>query len=191
VHVLLLGVLRVKPVVSVDNEARALTHIDVEYDTKKTGARDLIVNINNSMQYQVVLASQDAADNNSEPANVWTMRFIVSFLFCLPIIFFAYLCRDDVLSQRITEVMYAPSLSQASIASLLSFVCATPIITYSASPLFASAYKSLYYRRTLNMDVLVSLSAAIAYLYSTVILLINLSGTHTEGINGIRIIVSA
>lgn len=139
--------------------------MSVEYDEKKV-SRETLIGTVLSLGYGVKTYDENALRAKTPQPNALKRRFLFSLLFLLPLMYFS-MGGMIKLPQPPSEISY---LLQA----LLSLVII--VINFK---FFTSGTKALF-KRVPNMDTLVSLGAAVSYLYSFVVTVLYLAEkTHT------------
>ncbi|KAL2359382.1 hypothetical protein RJZ56_007772 [Blastomyces dermatitidis] len=138
---------------------------EVFYNPQTTGIRDMLDAANASTKTSSRGHAELATDSSSEGiahaiANshwYWLVgRTVVAAMFTIPVLVFAWA----------PFARYAPFPKQTSFISS-AFALAT-VVQLLAIPIYMHAFRSLIYRREIDMDVLVVLSITSAYIYSVV-----------------------
>ena len=143
----------------------------IEHNPDEVGARRLIQTIE-ELNYTTTLIAGGGGAKSSlttkksmREADKWQMYLAVSALFGLPVLLTAFIfpqftVTDDFLEQDI--------LTGLTVRVFIEWILSTPIQFGVGYPLYLSAFKALWYGRTLNMDTLVMLSTTTAYVYSVI-----------------------
>jgi len=142
----------------------------IEHNPDEVGARQLIQTIEELNYTTTLLAggggkSSLTTKKSMREADKWQMYLAVSALFGLPMLLTAFIfpqftVTDDFLEQDI--------LTGLTVRVFIEWILSTPIQFGVGYPLYLSAFKALWYGRTLNMDTLVMLSTTTAYVYSVI-----------------------
>ncbi|KAI9465331.1 heavy metal translocatin [Lactarius psammicola] len=88
------------------------------------------------------------------------LRTIVSFILCIPVLVFAW----------------APIEPHPIVYGAISLFLATCIQMYVGGPLYSTTFRVLFLQRTLDTDALVMLSSTIAYIFSFVAYVVQVTG---------------
>ncbi|OJD28448.1 hypothetical protein ACJ73_00135 [Blastomyces percursus] len=138
---------------------------EVCYNPQTTGIRDMLDTVNASTETSSRGHAELATDSSSEDiAHAvadshwhWLVgRTVVAAMFTIPVLVFAWA----------PLARYTPFPKQTSFISS-SFALST-VVQLLAIPIYMHAFRSLIYRREIDMDVLVVLSITSAYIYSVV-----------------------
>ncbi|KAL0281219.1 UNVERIFIED_CONTAM: hypothetical protein PYX00_002272 [Menopon gallinae] len=146
-----------------------------KYDLELTGPRDIVDGINKLGFQAQILNSKDKdsrsyLDNRKDIAK-WRNAFWISLAFgvpCMGIMLyymlgmsFGYISHEDM-------CCLVPGLSMEN---LLMYLFSTPVQFFGGYHFYVQAYRALRHRTT-NMDVLITMTTTISYLYSCIILLV-------------------
>jgi heavy metal translocating P-type ATPase len=111
----------------------------------------------------------DLLSTETPKSKEWNMdqiRLIVAVLCSIPIALLAWIFPDSLEWEMISTV---------SIKVFVMWLCATIVQTFVAWPIYLGAWNGLVQSKELNMDSLVVLSTSVAYVYSTVTVLIGMA----------------
>ncbi|PGG96033.1 hypothetical protein GX51_08019 [Blastomyces parvus] len=138
---------------------------EVFYNAQTTGIRDMLDKANASTETSSRGHAELATDGSSEDIAhaaadshwYWLVgRTVVAAMFTIPVLVFAW----------------APAARYAPFPQQTSFICSSfalaTVVQLLAIPIYMHAFRSLVYRREIDMDVLVVLSITSAYIYSVV-----------------------
>ncbi|XP_071633250.1 copper-transporting ATPase 1 isoform X1 [Temnothorax longispinosus] len=145
-----------------------------KYDVEMTGVRDIIECINNLGIYTASLFSNRDKENRDyldqkEEISKWRRTFFISLIFGVPsMVSMTYFMLVMLFGNKTHEEMccIVPGLSWEN---LLLFVFSTPVQFFGGWYFYVQAYKALRHGTT-NMDVLISMTTTISYLYSIAVL---------------------
>ncbi|XP_066584908.1 copper-transporting ATPase 1-like isoform X2 [Prorops nasuta] len=145
-----------------------------KYDTDKIGIRDIVDTINKLGFSAVTISNKDKDGRDylehREDIKKWRTAFFMSLIFGLPCMiamtyFMLVMSIDNKTHQDMCCIV--PGLSWEN---LLMFIFSTPVLFFGGWHFFVQAYKALKHHTT-NMDVLISMTALISYIYSIIVLI--------------------
>ncbi|KAG2530758.1 hypothetical protein JM16_001469 [Phytophthora kernoviae] len=155
-----------EPAASSGSPSKALL---VEYDPDITGARTIVRHLSRELGFSVQASTPRAPSVRAGEGEVrrFTRLLLWSCLLSLPVVFVEFVL--PVLFSSVNNPANAAvwgTANHLSIKDAVEFVCATPVLFAVARPIHESAYLALRYGGRVTMDVLISLSACTAYVFS-------------------------
>ncbi|XP_044579079.1 copper-transporting ATPase 1 isoform X3 [Cotesia glomerata] len=145
-----------------------------KFDSSETGARDIIEKIN-KLGFTATLFNNNEKNsrdylNQREEIQKWRTSFFISLIFGLPsMIIMTYFMTDMYYTHKSHEDMCCV-IPGVSWENLLLFVFSTPVQFFGGWRFYVQAYKALKHG-TMNMDVLISMTTTISYVYSLCVLI--------------------
>ncbi|CAG5103077.1 Similar to ATP7A: Copper-transporting ATPase 1 (Homo sapiens) [Cotesia congregata] len=146
-----------------------------KFDSSETGARDIIEKIN-KLGFTATLFNNNEKNsrdylNQREEIQKWRTSFFISLIFGLPsMIIMTYFMTDMYYNHKSHEDMCCV-IPGVSWENLLLFVFSTPVQFFGGWRFYVQAYKALKHG-TMNMDVLISMTTTISYVYSLCVLIV-------------------
>ncbi|KAI8917763.1 E1-E2 ATPase-domain-containing protein [Powellomyces hirtus] len=137
--------------------------LEIEFDADLTGPRTLLKGLIGADIDAKIFKQEDSADHGQEEIRFWGMRLALSTLLCIPVIVLVYAIPDSSANIRVTNNL--------DLWTVLAAIFTTPIQFYAAGPIHSAAWTTLKSKKV-EMDMLVTLSTSVAYIYSIVVLVI-------------------
>ncbi|XP_061745377.1 copper-transporting ATPase 2 isoform X2 [Nerophis ophidion] len=155
--------------------ALATNTAHVQFDPDVIGARDIIKIIQN-LGFEASLKKAGIKNNlgHTEEIQQWKNSFLLSLVFGLPVVgLMIYMMVMDSQHQQHGGSMPEEQnlLPGLSILNLAFFLLCTPVQIFGGRYFYVQAYRSLKHGSA-NMDVLIVLATSIAYIYSSVVLIV-------------------
>uniref|UniRef100_A0A8C3VDM5 P-type Cu(+) transporter n=1 Tax=Catharus ustulatus TaxID=91951 RepID=A0A8C3VDM5_CATUS len=170
--------------------ALATNKAHIKYDPEAIGPRD-VIQVIKDLGFTTSLVKKDRSASHldhKQEIRQWKRSFVVSLVFCIPVmgLMIYMMVMDSQLSDAhahhnmSTEEMEALHSSMVleyqlmpglSVMNFLSFLFCVPVQVFGGWHFYIQASRALRHN-TANMDVLVVLATSIAFLYSTIILLV-------------------
>ncbi|XP_056347405.1 copper-transporting ATPase 1 [Oenanthe melanoleuca] len=170
--------------------ALATNKAHIKYDPEAIGPRD-VIQVIKDLGFTTSLVKKDRSASHldhKQEIRQWKRSFVVSLVFCIPVmgLMIYMMVMDSQLSDAhahhnmSTEEMEALHSSMVleyqllpglSVMNFLSFLLCVPVQVFGGWHFYIQASRALRHR-TANMDVLVVLATSIAFLYSSIILLV-------------------
>ncbi|CAF0904476.1 unnamed protein product [Adineta steineri] len=145
----------------------------IQYDSSIIGPRDILKQIENLGFPATVLTenlkSEDLARSHRRITRQWRNSFIIAAIFGIPAMVIML-----VFMFKYTDHSTAPHVTAGlSVENLIMFLLATPVQIISGRYFYIQAFKSLRHK-TANMEVLIVLATTTAYVYSIVVVIVNM-----------------
>ncbi|XP_061899473.1 copper-transporting ATPase 2 isoform X2 [Entelurus aequoreus] len=155
--------------------ALATNTAHVQFDPDVIGARDIIKIIQN-LGFEASLKKAGIKNNLGHTVEIqqWKNSFLLSLVFGLPVMgLMIYMMVMDSQHQQHGGSMPEEQnlLPGLSILNLVFFLLCTPVQIFGGRYFYVQAYRSLKHGSA-NMDVLIVLATSIAYIYSSVVLIV-------------------
>ena len=142
----------------------SLSQIAIVYDPRRVGARTLRAVITDTTLCSPKLVDPDSANSsNSSISAQYMQQTAISVLLTIPIVLLSYVF--DLIGPPL-DVFEKELRPYFTVSMLIEWVLATAVLFGIGWPLFVSAYRGMRYQGIANFDVLVTLSATVAYGYS-------------------------
>ncbi|XP_077388176.1 copper-transporting ATPase 1 [Festucalex cinctus] len=169
--------------------ALATNKAHIKYDSEVIGPRDIIKLIGNlGFEASLVKKARAASHlDHSKEIRQWRKSFLVSLIFCVPVMgMMVYMIimdhqmnathqhnatAEDRNMFHATMFLERQLLPGLSVMNLLSFLFCVPVQFIGGRYFYAQAYKAVKHKSA-NMDVLIVLATSIAFLYSSVVLIV-------------------
>ncbi|XP_044293661.1 copper-transporting ATPase 1 isoform X1 [Varanus komodoensis] len=170
--------------------ALATNKAHIKYDREIVGPRDIIQVVEN-LGFNASLVKKDRSASHldhRQEIRQWKRSFLVSLFFCVPVM--GLMIYMMVMESHMSAMHKAANLTSEemeafhssmflerqifpglSVMNLLSFVLCVPVQLVGGWYFYIQAYKALKHK-TANMDVLIVLATSIAFVYSSVVLLV-------------------
>ncbi|XP_043463393.1 copper-transporting ATPase 1 isoform X3 [Leptopilina heterotoma] len=145
-----------------------------KYDSDKIGVRDILECIN-KLGFNANLLSNKQNENRGylnqkEEIQKWKSAFLISLIFGVPcMIAMTYFMLVMSVGHKSHEDMCCV-IPGVSLENLILFIFSTPVQFFGGWHFYVQAYKALRHGST-NMDVLISMTTTISYVYSVCVLL--------------------
>lgn len=133
--------------------------VSIQYDADEIGARDLLAK---AFEVSLVLAPARSHDQASSQLRKTALLTCLSTILTIPILILSW----------------APIPTHGLLHSAVSSALATVIQVVVVGPLYSSAFRSLIFARTIDMNLMVVLSTTMAYTVSVVSFAHQIRGIH-------------
>lgn len=146
--------------------------LTIDYDPAQIGARVLLRAVQQELGngYTVSLSTATTRSSGERELVKWQLYFLWSLALGLPILFITIIFRQVHSTKRWLD---KPIITQGlNSGNLIGFILATPVQLIIGWPLYVSAWKSLRYSKSANMDALIILSTSTAYVYSVLAVIV-------------------
>ncbi|KAJ3030210.1 hypothetical protein HDV00_009009 [Rhizophlyctis rosea] len=145
----------------------------VEFDPDRTGTRTLRDRLLEGGVDAIVFSTNESNANSGErEIRFWLIRLIVSTLLCIPVVILAYAVPHVSANVALVNNLH--------LWTVISGILAGIIQIYAAAPIHRAAWTTLFRSRKVEMDMLVSLSTSVAYIYSIVAVLVLITTPTSE-----------
>ncbi|CAF1034536.1 unnamed protein product, partial [Didymodactylos carnosus] len=144
-----------------------------KYDASIIGPRDIIHELDN-LGFRASVSNEDSktsglARSHRRETNRWRNSFLLAAIFGLPAMIIMI-----VFMTKYKDHSTAPQVVMGlSVENLIMFCLSTPVQWISGRYFYIQAYKALKHRST-NMDVLIVMATTTAYVYSFIVVVINM-----------------
>lgn len=132
--------------------------VQIMFSPSRVGPRSLFEAI--QVKWSKATVVQAKRDGASPAARRLLIKFIISVVFCIPLVLLAFILPHTDAQAAISS----PVIGAMTLSMVLGFFFSTPVILCGFH-VYASALKAIF-SRSLNGSVLVSISVLCAYLYS-------------------------
>eukprot|EP00924_Labyrinthula_sp_SR-Ha-C_P016215 augustus_masked-scaffold_52-processed-gene-0.38-mRNA-1 protein AED:0.13 eAED:0.13 QI:0/-1/0/1/-1/1/1/0/1372 len=143
-------------------------NVDIAYDEKKIGARDLVDTIRKHAYY--VDLRETTADQGEEIDDSFEKLFFSSLYFTLPIVFISVVVPEVLFLAQVFNNTLIPGLT---LGTFILFLLSSVVQFKHGKRFYINGYKALSHGAT-NMDVLVALGTTAAYGYAVFSMLISI-----------------
>ncbi|GMF11665.1 unnamed protein product [Phytophthora lilii] len=142
----------------------------IEYNPNITGARRIVRHLSRELGFTVQASSPRAPSVRAgeEEVRRFTRLLFWSCLLSLPVIFVEFILPMlfPLSDSNPADAALWGTAGRLSIRDAVELLCATPVLFVVARPIHESAFLALRYGGRVTMDVLISLSACTAYVFS-------------------------
>ncbi|KAI8909561.1 hypothetical protein EDD86DRAFT_190574 [Gorgonomyces haynaldii] len=143
----------------------------IVYHSQVVGVRDLVDKITD-IGYPAYLLN-DQPQNMQSETHEYLQQLFWALVFVIPTFFFSMVLM--VMDNSLSHFFMRPILPGLQLDELILFLLATPVQFWLGARFYRQSYKSLFYLKTANMDVLVALGTTVAYVFSVSALLQNVA----------------
>lgn len=140
----------------------------VEFDADLTGVRTIRDRLCEAgVKVNVFRLDEANGNGGDDEIRFWLLRLIVSTVLCIPVLVFVYAIPEVPANVRVVNNLHLWTLIVAFLAGVIQI--------YAAAPIHQAAWTTLFRSRKVEMDMLVSLSTSVAYIYSVASVIVQIS----------------